>query len=277
MEVLISRAAEDLLRATYPIALTGAGVSTESGIPDFRGPSGVWIRDPEAEKRAYHSYERFLADPKAFWHESFAGRGPGLGDLWNVQPNAGHRALADLESMGLLRSVITQNIDGLHEKAGSRRVLDYHGNFMKLRCVTCGARFWREEFDLEKLRRENRLPPLCPSCRGVLKSDTVSFGEPIPADVASESLAEANRCDLVLICGTSAVVYPFASLPSVARERAGVIIIEVNAEPTPLTRDGISDYLIQGNTGEILPAIVARIRQLKDMPLRENGDGSNRR
>jgi NAD-dependent deacetylase len=272
MDDLIQRAARDLINSTYAIALTGAGISTESGISDFRGPSGLWTKNPEAEKQAYRSYENFLKDPKSYWIEAMSyARGPGLGNLWDAQPNTGHRALVDLEKMGILKCVITQNIDALHEKAGSQRVLEYHGSFMKLRCVACGARFWREEFDLDQLKKENRLPPRCLRCRGILKSDTVSFGESIPGDVAAHSLAEAQACDLMLICGTSAVVYPFASLPMIARERNGVTIIEINAEPTPLTRDGISDYLIQGKTGEILPAIVDELRRLK----RKKADGED--
>jgi NAD-dependent deacetylase len=260
---LISRAAVDLVDSSYAIALTGAGISTESGISDFRGPSGVWTKDPGAERRAYRNYEMFLQDPKKWWQDSFNAGGPDLGNLWEALPNAGHKALADLEKSGFLKCVITQNIDALHEKSGSQRVLEYHGSFMKLRCVSCGARYWREAFDLEKLRRENALPPRCVRCKGVLKSDTVSFGEPIPGDVAGESLNEAQRCDLMLICGTSAVVYPFASLPIIARERSGVTIIEINAEPTPLTVDGISDYLIQGKTGEILPAVVDAVNRIR--------------
>ncbi|OGO37412.1 MAG: hypothetical protein A2147_10800 [Chloroflexi bacterium RBG_16_57_8] len=257
-------AAADLVNSRHAIALTGAGISTESGIPDFRGPSGIWTKDPAAERRAYQGYEKFLEDPKAWWKDVLAARGSGfLGNLWDAQPNAGHRALADLEKAGILKCVVTQNIDALHEKAGTKRLLEYHGSFMKLRCVTCGFRFWREEFDLEKLAREDRLPPRCPGCKGILKSDTVSFGEPIPRDVASEGLDEARQCDLMLICGTSAVVYPFANLPSVARERSGVVIIEVNAEPTPLTCEGISDYLVRGKTGEILPEIMREVMRLK--------------
>ncbi len=264
IEDLIARSAVYLVNSTYAIALTGAGISTESGIPDFRGPSGVWTRDPEAERRAYRSYERFLENPKSWWKETIAGRSPGLGNLWESRPNSGHIALVDLEKVGILKCVITQNIDALHEKAGSSRVLEYHGSFMKLRCVSCGSRFWREQFDLEKLRQEDALPPRCPRCKGIMKSDTVSFGEPIPSDVAYQSLDEARKCDLMLICGTSAVVYPFASLPAVARERSGATIIEVNAQPTPLTREGISDYLIQGKTGEILPAIVKEVSRLRN-------------
>ncbi len=259
---LVARAASDLHNSRYAIALTGAGISTESGISDFRGPSGLWTRNPEAERRAYRGYQRFLADPKSWWKESLEGRGPGLGNLWEAKPNAGHLALARLEQMGYVKCIITQNIDALHEKAGSKRVLEYHGNFMKLRCTACGSRFFREQFDIEKLRQEDALPPRCPNCKGVLKSDTVSFGEPIPADVAFESADEAEKCDVMVVCGTSAVVHPFATLPSIARQRSGVVIIEINDEPTPLTREGVSDYLIRGKTGIVLPAIVEAISNL---------------
>ena len=276
---MIHRAARDLVNSSYAIALTGAGISTESGIPDFRGASGIWTRDPEAERRAYRSYERFTADPKTWWKEAVRSAGPsaavrtgaGLGNLWEARPNKGHDALTDLETDGVLKCVITQNIDALHQKSGTKSLLEYHGSFMKLRCVTCGSRFWREEFDLEELARHDELPPLCRGCGGVLKSDTVSFGEPIPRDVAGKSLDEAQRCDLMLICGTSAVVYPFASLPTVARERTGVVIIEINAEPTPLTRDGISDYLIRGKTGEILPAVVSEVMRIREVMRRGTG------
>jgi NAD-dependent deacetylase len=260
---LISKAANDLIRAKYCIVLTGAGISTESGISDFRGPSGVWTKDPAAEKRAYRSYELFQEDPKKWWQESFDMHGTSLGNLWETQPNAGHLALVELEKMGIVKCLITQNIDALHEKAGSQRVLEFHGSFMKLRCLACGDRFFQEEFDLEQLRKEDQLPPRCPRCRGLLKPDTVFFGEAIPDDVASQSLAEARKCDVMLICGTSAVVYPFAGLPEVAKRNRGVIVIEINAEPTPLTRAHISDYIIQGKTGEVLPAIVAEIRRRK--------------
>jgi len=277
---LIARAAGDLLASDHAIALTGAGISTESGITDFRGPSGVWTKDPEAERRAYESYHRFVADPKAWWEEVLSTPFRLLGDIEAAQPNAGHHALAELEGMGVLKRVITQNVDGLHEKAGSARVLEYHGSLFKLRCMSCGRRSRREDVDVQALSREGKLPPLCLACGGVIKTDGVAFGEPIPSDVAHESLEEAWRCDVMLICGTSAVVYPFANLPRTARARtveterrtgSGVIaverapavtIIEVNAEPTPLTHEGVSDYLIAGRTGEILPRIVAEVKRL---------------
>jgi len=263
MKDLIQRAAEQLMKSKYAIALTGAGISTESGIPDFRGPSGIWTKDPEAEKRAYQSYAKFQKNPKEYWLERMTGP-PLLGNLEKVAPNPGHHALADLERIGILKCVITQNIDNLHQKAGSKKVLDYHGNISLLRCISCSARFEPKEFDLERLLIEDRLPPLCQRCGGVLKSDIVHFHESIPMDVSQQSQVEASKCDLMLICGTSAVVYPFALLPRMVKERQfgqETILIEINAEPTPLTEERISDYLIQGKTGQILPTIVKEVKK----------------
>ena len=141
--------------------------------------------------------------------------------------------------------------------------MEYHGSIAKLRCLSCGLRFRIEDFNIEKLASENKLPPTCPKCKGLIKTDTVFFGEPIPNDVAEPSLGAAETCDLMLICGTSAVVYPFASLPRVARQRRGVTIIELNAERTPLTLEGVSDYLLQGKTGEMLPRILEEVKLLK--------------
>jgi len=264
MEQLIAKAAWDLANSLYPIALTGAGISTESGISDFRGPKGVWTLNPEAERRAYRSYERFLEDPKGWWEELLTQPRVGfLGNLEEAIPNPGHYALAELEQLGILKCLITQNIDALHEKAGTKKLLEYHGSIAKLRCVSCELRFRRDEFDLANLIEKNQLPPRCPECRGIIKSDTVFFGEPIPSDVAQQSLEEAWKCDLMLICGTSAVIYPFANLPRIAKQKGMVTVIEVNADPTPLTEDGISDYLIQGQTGEILPMMVEEVKRIK--------------
>ncbi len=271
MENLIKRAARDLAESKYAIALTGAGMSTESNIPDFRGPKGIWTLNKEAEAKAYERYELFLNNPKAYWEEIVGLRGTyGAfhGQIREAKPNPGHYALAELEALGILKCVITQNIDGLHKKAGSARVLEYHGSVNAVRCVSCGSRFAREDVSLHEL------PPRC-RCGAVLKDDVVHFKEPIPSDVMEESEREALRCDLMLICGTSAVVYPFANLPRMARYhtrrlivgldvvgyRSNVKITEVNADPTPLTEEGISDYLIQGKTGEILPAIVEEVKK----------------
>ena len=270
MESLIERAARDLLKSNHAIALTGAGMSTESGIRDFRGPNGIWTKDPEAEKRAYQTYHKFLRNPKEYWQDVLSGRSL-LGNLQDAKPNPGHYALAELETIGVLRAVLTQNIDGLHDKAGNKRVLEYHGSVLKLRCPSCSSRFKREEYDLQKLMLEDQLPPRCNKCKNPIKGDVVHFNEPIPSDIAQESLEEAWKCDLMLVCGTSAVVYPFAQLPRIARQRqieewknieVATTIIEVNAEPTPLTIEGISDYLIQGRTAEILPRIVEAVKKL---------------
>ncbi len=272
---LIKKAASQLLNSKHAIALTGAGISTESGIPDFRGPEGVWTKNPGAEERAYKAYEKFMENPKSWWEETLTGPEDPLKEWRKAQPNPGHFALAEMEKMGLLKHTITQNIDGLHEKAGTQNLYEYHGSTFKFRCISCHRRYQLEEYNLEQMLANNQLPPRCKSCGDPIKSDIVFFGEPIPADVAQSSEMEAEKCDLMLICGTSAVVYPFAGLPQIARfgvssqlfgflqpkqQGSDVIIIEINAEPTPLTKDGISDYLICGKTGDILPRIVNAIK-----------------
>jgi NAD-dependent deacetylase len=281
---MIKRAARDLANSKYAIALTGAGISTESGVPDFKGLDGVWTKNPEAERKAYETYQKFKADPKGYWEERLTSSSV-IGDLVKVvekvKPNPGHYALAELEKMGILKCVITQNVDNLHRRAGSKSVLDYHGNAFKLRCPNCGSRFDLKEYDLEKLKEDGKLPPRCPICKGAIKEDIVHFREPIPKDVVKQSKDVVWKCDLMLICGTSAVVYPFAELPRIARQRKtekesktesglylirqipATIIIEVNAEPTPLIHEKISDYLIQGKTGEILPQIVKEMKEWK--------------
>lgn len=271
MENLFKRAGKDIAASKYAIALTGAGMSTESEIPDFRGPKGIWTTDKEAEAKAYQRYELFLSNPKTYWEEILGIQGT-YGQfheqIRQAEPNPGHYALAELEALGILKCVITQNIDGLHKKAGSLRVIEYHGSVNAVRCLSCGSRFTREEVSLDEL------PPHC-KCGAVLKDDVVHFKEPIPLDVITESENEALQCDLMLICGTSAVVFPFANLPRLARYHASgfvlsldvighktnVKIIEVNAETTPLTHEGISDYLIQGKTGEMLPRIVEEVQK----------------
>jgi len=258
MENSIQRAASDLINSKYAIALTGAGMSTESGIPDFRGPKGIWTTDKKAEAKAYERYELFLRDPKSYWEEILGVKGTYGGfyqEVRKAEPNPGHYALAELERMGLIKYVLTQNIDGLHEKAGSKNIVEYHGSVNKLRCALCGSRYGFEEISMQKL------PPYC-KCGGLIKYDVVHFKEPIPLDVMETAEKEALRCDLMLICGTSAVVYPFANLPRMARLRdiSGARIIEVNAEPTQLTYEGISDYLVQGKTGEVLPKILEAVK-----------------
>lgn len=262
MEPLISEVAEVLVKSKYAIALTGAGVSTESGIPDFRGPSGIWTRNPEAERRAYEVYSLFLRDPKRFWEEHLSSSSLLESYIEKAQPNPSHLALAELEGMGILKCVITQNIDGLHEKAGSKNVIEFHGSIYKLRCIDCGTRYPKSAFDLIALRDRGELPPLCRLCGGALKPDVVYFTEPIPRDVIARSLEEVRKCDVMLICGSSLVVYPAAELPRLAKRKLPpASIIEVNLEPTSITIEGVSDYFLQGKTGEILPKIVDEVKK----------------
>jgi NAD-dependent deacetylase len=277
MNDLIEKAAKDLVASKYAIALTGAGMSTESGLPDFRGPHGLWTKKPEGERKPRLGFRDLLEDPVRWWEDRLARPISLMGDLTTFQPNSGHLALAQMEKAGIIKCVITQNIDGLHIKAGSKHVLEYHGNSLKLRCIECEARYDRDEYDLEGLQRDGKLPPTCRKCGGVIKTDGVAFGEAIPNYVAEASMHEAMKCDLMLIVGTSAVVYPFANLPRIAINKSvysaddtydfdtplSVTVIEVNAEPTPLTEDGTSDYIIEGMIGDILPAIAAKVKELK--------------
>lgn len=258
MNDLIERAARELRNSRHAIVLTGAGMSTESGIPDFRGPRGLWTTNPEAEAKAYERYRLFVDDPASYWREMSGeqgGHGSFYSEVRKAEPNAGHCALAELGRLGLVKCVITQNIDGLHPKAGSDNVIEYHGSVHKARCASCCSRSRLDDVSLAAL------PPRC-ACGSALKLDVVHFGEPIPADVMMKAEEESSKCDLMLICGTSAVVYPFAGLPRVCRlsGRSAATIVEVNAERTPLTDEGISDYLIQGRTGEILPLIVEAVK-----------------
>ena len=168
-------------------------------VPDFRGPDGIWTKNPEMEERAFQAYSLFTKNPRKYWEQTLNSP-PLLGDLSNIKPNPGHYALAKLGNMGILKCIITQNIDNLHERACSDKVYDYHGNAFKLRCVICGTRYGLEEYDLNALNEAGKLPPHCKSCSGIVKEDIVHFGEPIPSDVAEHSTSEAGlrnvRCRL---------------------------------------------------------------------------------
>lgn len=262
MESLIKKVAEKLASSKYAIALTGAGISTESGIPDFRGPSGLWTRNPEAERRAYQIYNLFLTDPKRYWEEVLSASSL-LESIEKALPNPSHFALAELESMGILKCIITQNVDGLHQKAGSKNVIEFHGSIFRLRCIKCGLRCSKVEYDLDYLRRTGNLPPVCKKCGSALKHDAIFLGEPVPEDVLARSLNEVCKCDFMLICGTSLLIYPFAELPRIAKRRMPKpTIIEVNLEPTSATLEGIPDHFLQGKTGEILPRILDEVKKM---------------
>ncbi len=230
------------------VALTGAGISTESGIPDFRGPQGLWTRNPEAEKMA--TLHHYLADPelrKRAWRsriETF---------LRDTRPNAGHRALAELERRGRLDTLITQNVDGLHHRAGNspERVVEIHGTLREVMCMGCGAR-WPMEHATERVRAGEEDPP-CLRCGGILKSATISFGQSlVPEDLARAEEA-ARSCDLLLAIGTSLAVYPIAGVVPLARD-CGARIVIVNEGPTEM--DHLAHALLRGRIGEILPRLV---------------------
>jgi len=251
-ENLIKRLANDILRAKKVIALTGAGISTESGIPDFRGPNGLWKRyDPK-----YATYSFFQEDPKKFWEIQIRMEKDGF-DFSSARPNPAHLALAKLEELGHLICVITQNVDGLHQKAGNTDVIEFHGNSNQAVCIECKGHYPISEVK-DKIK-SGELPPLC-RCGGILKPDAVLFEEPIPVEALRRAQEATARCDLMLVIGTSATVYPAASLPSIAKS-SGAKVVEINAEPTPLT-GMISDYIIEGKSGEILSKIVEEVERL---------------
>jgi NAD-dependent deacetylase len=242
-EDLIKKTAEVIRRSKKVVALTGAGISVESGIPDFRGPGGLWEKFDPME---YATIDALIANPQKVWAM--------LKEMGSVveraAPNPAHFALAKLEKMGFLSSIVTQNIDNLHQAAGSQRVIEFHGNSSKLICMSCARLYDRKEVGLESL------PPRC-SCAGVLKPNVVFFGEAIPWKAHMEAKEEAGGCELMLVIGTSAVVAPACDLPLIAK-RAGATIVEVNLEETQLTRY-ISNWILKGSASVLLPALLKEI------------------
>ena len=246
----VDRAAELLRRARHVVALTGAGLSVESGIPPFRGPGGLWTKYGEPP---LDGYQRFLRDPKRAWQDRLSPREPWAqaltATLGRAKPNAGHIALAELEALGACDAVITQNIDDLHRQAGARELIELHGNYKLVRCLGCVARFSQSEIEIDL----ELLPPRCPRCGGVVKGDTVQFGEPIPADVLRRCHQVVERADCMLVVGTSATVYPAAAFPQYAIRR-GHPVIEVNLYPSELTQ--MCRLSLTGPSGEVLPALL---------------------
>jgi NAD-dependent deacetylase len=230
------------------VALTGAGISTESGIPDFRGPQGVWTRNPEAEKQA--TIQHYVADPEV---RRRAWRSRLESPAWSARPNAGHLALVALERRGKLDALITQNVDGLHQAAGSarERVVEVHGTWRDVVCLACGERAPMERA-LARVRAGEEDPP-CRTCGGILKSATISFGQSlVPGDIARAQQA-ARGCDLLLAIGTKLSVWPVAGVVPIAKE-AGARVVILNAEPTEM--DALADLVLRGAIGDILPRVV---------------------
>jgi len=235
----IRRVAELMEPGGAIVVLTGAGISAESGVPTFRGPGGLW-RQFRAEDLA--TPEAFARDPKLVW-EWYDWR---RGLIAKVEPNPGHRTLARWEARFPEFVLVTQNIDGLHARAGSKRIIELHGNIWKTRCPEEGLVADNAEVPLKAI------PPACPSCGAMLRPHIVWFGEPLdPADI-NQAWAASSRCRLMFIVGTSAVVHPAASLPALAG-RAGAQIIEINPEPTPLSP--YANFSFRGKAGEILPLL----------------------
>ena len=248
-DALASRAVSLIRGASAIVAMTGAGISTESGIPDYRGPGGVW------ETQTPPTIGDFLENPEtrqAFWQRRLVD----YPKLAAREPNAGHIALADLERRGTLLAIVTQNIDGLHQKAGNseRRVIELHGNAHLLRCVVCGTVFRAEE--IQRRLEAGETEPACAVCGGILRSGTVLFGDPLPQDSLVTSVAVAKACDVMIVVGSSLVVNPAARLPEIARQ-TGASLIVINRTETPV--DHLADVHILGEAGPTLSEIVRRL------------------
>jgi len=241
------RKVADLMRETgYVVAFTGSGISVDSGIPTFRGGQGLWEKYDPME---YAHIDAFRRNPEKVWNMLRE-----MADvIFAAKPSAAHTALGELETKGLLKAVITQNVDGLHQVAGNTNVIEYHGNHRRLACLRCSGKI---EFTEAEARI---LPyPLCERCLGPLKPDVVFFGEPIPMLEMVRANEEARQCKVMLIIGTSGAVYPAADLPHLAHSN-GAKVVEINPDPTPFT-SSVTDFFFQGGASEVLPRILEHLR-----------------
>ncbi|MDQ1441782.1 MAG: NAD-dependent deacetylase [Acidimicrobiaceae bacterium] len=256
VEAEAAAAREALEEASSVVALTGAGISTESGIPDFRGPQGVWTKNPAAERTA--TLQHYLADPeirKQVWQTRLHS------PAWSAAPNAGHVALVDLERQGRLRAIVTQNIDGMHQKAGSNPglVIELHGTMHHVMCWSCGSRAPMPPV-LERVRAGED-DPACVAlidgqpCGGVLKSATISFGQALDPEVLERAVLAVQAADLVLAVGSTLAVHPAAGLVPLAA-RFGIPVVIVNADPTPY--DDVAVAVVRTPIGRALPPLVTR-------------------
>jgi NAD-dependent deacetylase len=247
MENLISQAAEIIYNSKLTLALTGAGISVESGIPDFRSSGGLWSRfSPED----YATITAFREDPGKVWMMLKE-----MDELLDqAKPNKAHLGMGELEKMGFLHYIITQNVDNLHQEGGATNVIEYHGNSSTLSCLWCGKSYRAEE-------KRGEYPPRC-QCEKILKPDVVFFGEAIPTQALNKSFLLASSAEALIVAGTSAVVSPANTIPGITKQNGGKII-EINKERTHLT-DTLSDLFIQGGAGEILEALVAEVKKLAD-------------
>jgi NAD-dependent deacetylase len=245
----LERARAILSRSRRIVVLTGAGISTDSGIPDFRGPQGVWTLNPKAERMS--DIRHYVADPEVrrlSWQSRLAH------PAWTAEPNVGHHAIVTLERHGRLRALITQNIDGLHQRAGHdpEMVIEVHGTLHTAICLGCQTRLPMPEV-LDRVRAGEQ-DPACDRCGGILKSDTISFGQPLIPQVIDRAMRAAADADLLLAVGSTLQVYPVAALVPGARA-SGASLIIVNRDPT--TFDEIADVTVRGSISEVLPELVA--------------------
>lgn len=250
MKELINQATEIIANSKYIVAFTGAGISTESGIPDFRSAEGVWKKYDPYE---YASYQGFLEDPSKYWTMAKETRKIFV----KAEPNDAHKALATLEQEYCkLKAVITQNVDFLHTRAGNSKVLELHGTYQKNYCMECKGKFSIEDilFQLDS----NIIPPKC-ECGGVIKSASILFGEPLPARVFQEAKREIQRCDCLIVIGTSLQVQPAASLPLIAAANGSKVII-INNEPT--NSDYLAKVVIHGNATSVMVEVIDRLEKI---------------
>ncbi len=243
-EININRARRLIEDATKISALTGAGISVDSGIPDFRSEGGLWKRYEPLE---YATYDGFLRDPSKFWT-----MGRELAEVFlKARPNDAHIALAELEKRGRFIGVITQNIDGLHQAAGSKTVVELHGNYLKAHCMECAREYIGEA--IHRRVADGEIPPRCNECGGVLKSEAVLFGEPLPEQAMRAAISICRDTDLMLVVGTSLSVYPSAFLPQLAKNcGAKIILVNING----INRDEVADVVIKGRASVVLPRII---------------------
>lgn len=250
MDSPIDIAHELIVSAQRITVLTGAGISTSSGIPDFRGPNGLWTQNPKAEKMA--TLKHYLEDPEV---RELAWQNRLRSPAWTAEPNAGHHAIVELERQGRLHALVTQNIDELHQRAGNDPdcVIEVHGTMFTSVCWSCGDKLPMQT-TLERVRAGETDPP-CRLCGGVLKSDTISFGQALVPEVISRAMAASEACDLFLAVGSTLSVFPAANTVPRAKA-AGARIVILNGGPTEM--DQFADVVVNGDIGEVLPRLVAR-------------------
>ncbi|MDB9822505.1 NAD-dependent deacylase [Deltaproteobacteria bacterium] len=249
MEELINKAADIICKSELTLALTGAGISVESGIPDFRGAGGLWSKYDPSE---YATISAFMSDPEKVWNM--------LRDMEELvshaKPNRAHTGMGELEEMGLLHFIITQNVDNLHQEGGAKNIIEYHGNSSTLSCQDCNRKYSSSE------KKEEYLPRC--DCNNILKPDVIFFGEAIPQDVLYRTFRLAESAQALMVVGTSAVVSPANSIPDIAKQN-GAKIIEVNKERTHLT-ESVTDIFIRGEAGKIMDRLVTSVKKYRVNP-----------